>query len=383
MKRNMQILVLVAVIAVFAGKKVFSNDTLYTYIVSGQSNASGRGDAKNISNPIYKNPQTDVFFYQHRIDTKEQPLPSNTFIDLEPGSGYGQYGLDRTEFGPEVALGRHLADTYSNRKILIYKCAKGATSLHAGWQKDKYCYIELKKGLDDMKSKLDQKGTPYKMMGFAWTQGESDSDAKNGSGVYYKDELKDLIDRVRVDLFDGRKAPFALSRLSDNQYGSLNQGVKTVRKAQTDMPGLVDIVATLDTDNDDLYTTRTNSVNIHFDANGQINIGIGLAKLLIALSDDATAIGKAGFNGKNAVVKKEDAFFAVTAFKMSITVPVESNFSLSLYNMTGKKVVELFNGNAKGGVIEIPFTGATLATGIYSVVIKIGNSVSVHKLMFK
>ena len=34
-----------------------------------------------------------------------------------------------------------------------------------------------------MKSKLNQKGTPYKMMGFAWTQGESDSDSKNGSGV--------------------------------------------------------------------------------------------------------------------------------------------------------------------------------------------------------
>lgn len=355
------------------------NDTLYVYIVSGQSNASGLGNATKINNPIYQNPQKDVLFYQHRIDGSKQPLPSDKFIDLEPGSGYGSKGLDITEFGPEVALGRHLADIYPDRKILIFKCAKGSTSLHGNWLQGKKCYVALKKGIDEMKYKLNQKGTPYKMMGFVWTQGETDAKPENGSGAYYKDELKDFIECVRVDFFDGRQAPFVLSRLSDNQYGSMNQGVQTVRKAQTNMPGLVGNVATIDTDDDDLYTAP----NIHFDANGLINIGKAFADKLKDLSNDATAIALENLNAKNAIVKKDGLSFIVTRSKISIVVPVESNLSISIYSMTGKKVATLHNGNAKVGVVEVPFNSANLASGIYSVAIKTGDFVSVQKLLFK
>jgi hypothetical protein len=61
-----------------------------------------------------------------------------------------------------------------------------------------------------------------------------------------------------------------------------------VRKAQTEVPGILNNVACLDTDDDILFTTRKD--RIHYNANGQINMGKLLAAKLIKLNGGSTAI---------------------------------------------------------------------------------------------
>jgi len=114
----------------------------------------------------------------------------------------------------------------------------------------------------------------------AWMQGESDANAAHANA--YQDNLVDLIRRVREDLFDDADAPFVLTRLSVNQYGTMRDTVQTVRDAQTNVPNLVANVAFVDTDDDTLFTTY-DSAPVHFDANGQINLGNALGKAFVSL----------------------------------------------------------------------------------------------------
>ena len=105
---------------------------------------------------------------------------------------------------------------------------------------------------------------------------------KAGVSLAYQSSLVDLVGRVRSDFFDGTDAPFVLTRFSDNQYGSLNSHVQAVRNAQTNVAGLLANVTTIDTDDNALYTVRPGNI-IHFDANGQINLGSAIANEMLTL----------------------------------------------------------------------------------------------------
>lgn len=64
-------------------------------------------------------------------------------------------------------------------------------------------------------------------------------------------------------------------------------------------------------------------------------------------------------------------------------IPVESNLSLAIYSMAGKKIANLFNEDVKVGQVDISYDRVNLANGIYSIVAKINNTVSCRKLLVK
>lgn len=75
--------------------------------------------------------------------------------------------------------------------------------------------------------------------------------------------------------------------------------------------------------------------------------------------------------------------FSVTATHLSLTLPKPFNLSVSLYSINGRKIAELFSGNAKAGVVNLSLVQNGLATGIYSTVVKADNIVFVRKLIIK
>ncbi len=72
--------------------------------------------------------------------------------------------------------------------------------------------------------------------------------------------------------------------------------------------------------------------------------------------------------------------FAVIASQLSLTLPEQASLSVSLFSMNGRKVAELFSGNAQAGVLNFNLTKNNLATGIYSVMVKADNVVFVRKI---
>ncbi len=62
-------------------------------------------------------------------------------------------------------------------------------------------------------------------------------------------------------------------------------------------------------------------------------------------------------------------------------VPTEQKVTLEVFDLLGRKVKTLFDGNAKRGIVAVDFNAAGLASGIYFYTIKAGNFSSTKKLM--
>ncbi len=83
------------------------------------------------------------------------------------------------------------------------------------------------------------------------------------------------------------------------------------------------------------------------------------------------------------LINKEQIGFTVKASTLSLSLPIISNLSVSVFSLNGRKVAELFNGNAPQGVINLDLKKYSLATGIYSVLVKSKNTLFVRKLIIK
>ena len=256
------------------------------YFLAGQSNASGRGDVEDIpaGSPLAA-PQTDVQFYWRKtLSSSNGNLTQDTFIPLQVDSGHGSNSPDAhlVEFGPEVSMGRTLADLFPARNILIIKYSHGGSNLHTQWAAGGVRYNDFIGTVTDALEDITDAGATYQLRGTVWVQGESDASSATNAGNY-QTNLTDLISRIRTDVFAGEGAPFVLSRLSDNQYSSVTGNVGTVRTAQQQTAEAMENVEWVDAD-DAAFSTYSNGM-IHFDANGVINLGESLGQAMGALVD--------------------------------------------------------------------------------------------------
>jgi len=62
-------------------------------------------------------------------------------------------------------------------------------------------------------------------------------------------------------------------------------------------------------------------------------------------------------------------------------LPEKSNVTLKVYDMFGREVVRLFEGEQNGGKYEVEFNGANLPGGIYFCQLQAGNFLAVRKLL--
>jgi hypothetical protein len=249
---------------------------LRVILLAGQSNADGRADPAELPTaPIdLQQPQNDVdLFYSTEGGTP-------TLTTLTPGLS------ETSGFGPEISLGRNMADLWSvedRTRIAIIKYANGGTNLQNHWKAggdatttgDGPEYIVFQQTVADGLSAL---ATAYPdavldFQGMVWMQGESD--AVNGFESSYQTNLTSFITDVRATY--GADLPFIIGRLSSAQTDLPAGALATVRTAQTNVAATIPRVGLVDTD-----TFGVLPDNLHFDGAGQQSLGQASAFALIS-----------------------------------------------------------------------------------------------------
>ena len=149
------------------------------YFLAGQSNASGRGDASQIAaDSPFAEPQTDVQFYWRKtLVVTNGNLTQNEFISLQVGSGHGRNnpGSFPVEFGPELGMGRTLADQFPDRNIVIIKYSHGGSNLHTDWADGGTRYNTFISTVNDALGDITAAGATFQLKGIVWMQGEADA----------------------------------------------------------------------------------------------------------------------------------------------------------------------------------------------------------------
>lgn len=253
------------------------------YLLSGQSNANGRGDAAELVAP-YNTAQNDVLFYYHKTqNATNNSLPEDQWISLAPGSGHGTYGqVKPIELGPEVGFGRTLADARPARKVAILKYAHGGSDLHTEWSATGSLYATFLSNITIATRAIHEAGHTYQIKGMLWQQGEADAGSATTANAY-EANLTSLINRVRNDVFDGQPMPFIIGKLSTNQtFYNQTPGspFQVVRAAQDAVAANLTNVTTIHADGPD-HPVRADKV--HFSGIGQRALGVSHANAILAL----------------------------------------------------------------------------------------------------
>jgi len=254
-------------------KPLATPDALVTRVrvilVGGQSNADGRAAVSSLPANLQA-PQADVDLYCRAGSG------SPVFTTLRPGlSGTSQ-------FGPEVVLGRRLADLYANEpgtRVALIKYARGGTNLQTQWKAggdattsgDGPDYVSFQQTVTDGRALLAAKypSASLELDSMVWMQGESD--AVPGTASLYQANLTTFIADVRAT-YDP-SLPFIIGRLSSQQTSLDSTSLNTVRAAQ-------DAVAAADP-RTAIFSTDGFSVasdHLHFDAAGQQALGSAFAE---------------------------------------------------------------------------------------------------------
>lgn len=244
------------------------------YLLGGQSNADGRADPSGLpTSPInLQQPQNDIDFYE---------VEAGGLTTLRP----------LTQFGPEITLGRDLADELADgttTRLAIIKYAVGATNLEVDWQPggdattsgDGPEYVSFQNTVTSGMAALAAAypDATIEIEGMLWVQGERD--ANQGYANSYNANLSAFIADVRATYGSG--LPFIISRLSTKQTTIDTTALNTIRAAQDAVAGADPLAGLVDAD------TFTVFDNLHYDSAGQQALGSAAADQLLLLLPPAT-----------------------------------------------------------------------------------------------
>ncbi len=243
------------------------------YLLGGQSNAEGRALNSNLPASL-QGSQADVMFF-YDVD--------GSWGTLAPGTGgLSTTGGNASQFGPEVTLGRTLADDNPDRNIAIVKYGVGNTNLHTQWDPDDTGadnqYDDFVTTVNNAISTLPA-GVTYSIKGMLWMQGENDAPTTSGNGVStnslaYEAYLTNFISSVRTE-FGVPEMPFVIGQLGHlRDVPVSNTNWTIVQSAQARVAALDPNVAMVI--NTDLQLKDL----VHYNAEGQQTLGTNFAKAL-------------------------------------------------------------------------------------------------------
>jgi hypothetical protein len=281
----------------------------HVFILAGQSNAVGSGTIGTyLSQPDVVNrygrdlsQQTDVeLFYRISLegncffgdpaivyDSGGQwiPLgPQQTSLNTEEQSCNPFYN-DRTNatgFGPEISLGRYLADNIPH-PVAIIKFAVGATQLGdpvQGWMPGAQLYDELISIIETATHALTTRGNTFEIRGVFWMQGESDATDRNSRQVYrrYEENLTQMIASLR-ERTNHPFLPFIMGEISPHS-GSRAKYEYEVRDAKFQVAANDPFALLVNTRD---LEKRPND-EIHYSSQGQLDLGQRFGEAYIYLS---------------------------------------------------------------------------------------------------
>lgn len=240
-------------------------------LMGGQSNADGRAVVSELptSPQNLQDPQNDIsFFYKVQGGT-------GTLTTLRPGLS------ETSQFGPEILLGRRLADLHeseTNTRVAIIKYANGGTTLATHWKgggdatttNDGTDYLTFQQTVTEGLAALAAAYplATLDLQSMVWLQGESD--AVSGLASSYQNNLTTFISDVRATY--GASLPFVIARLSIQQTNLNATHLATVRAAQDAVAAADPRTAIFSTDDFGLKADA-----LHFDGSGQQSIGSAFA----------------------------------------------------------------------------------------------------------
>lgn len=264
------------------------------FIVAGGANALGRGTDVAELPPEYQSPQNDVLFWYEEgsLSSVQNPalrVRSNGFVPLhyQIDTTGTTFGGPESGFGPELSLGRKLADMVYDGYVIpdsvaIVKFAFDSTSLAVDWHPDSTgsLFDQLIEHIDLALSEIESRGHSATARGLFWLQGEQDAqDAV--FAAEYANNLNRLVCRLRWHSGYGQfvaiigRQPISGANSCCYSFPHLT----TVRSAQA---GLRD--STPCADWLDLDTLATNADSVHLGSLSQLLAG---GQAAIAMGDCA------------------------------------------------------------------------------------------------
>jgi cysteine-rich repeat protein len=257
---------------------VAAADPVQVFIVGGQSNAVGYGSDANLLPPALYAPQADVRFWfdegsffsivnpSLRIDSGDAFVP--LAFQSDPSTLTFAGPVDG--FGPEIKLGRLLADAAS-MQIAVVKFAVSGSSLAVDWNPATpgSFYHQMRDDVAGALAALAAAGDSGQVAAFFWMQGEADA-MTGPTAAAYEANLTAFIAQLRADLANAA-LPFVFGRINVNIDTSCCFSFPfkdAVRTAQANVAGAVARTAMVDTDDLPLIADT-----LHFTAAGQLGLG--------------------------------------------------------------------------------------------------------------
>ena len=185
------------------------------FILAGQSNMDGRGDASNLSETEMKllsNASQKIYFVYKGTVGEGNAIRYKGALDFtNPWSFVKKKFRIEKCFGPELFFGIELVKNHPNHDYLFIKRSQGGTSLYGAWnpnwsfekasffnEQDKpKLYQDFINLVDAELAKLNPDS--YEIVGMLWVQGETDSNTINGTiaADTYHQNLENLVNSVR------------------------------------------------------------------------------------------------------------------------------------------------------------------------------------------
>ncbi len=208
---------LLLLLVVLLGSKQLHADVYDVYLLAGQSNMDGRGDADDLSETQRRCPADAMIFYRNPPHASDGWSPLATGFSVPPKF---KGALPSTKFGPEIGFAATVARSTTANKLGLIKGAKGGTSLRVDWNPGRAgepdsqgpCYRDFIETIELATSELTDKGHSYVIRGLLWHQGESDS---RSSEQRYRMRLTELINRIRQDV-GNPDLPVVIGEVFDN-----------------------------------------------------------------------------------------------------------------------------------------------------------------------
>jgi len=216
------------------------------FVLAGGSNMVGRGDTGKLPANL-KDPSKNIEFYEF---------------------GRQESMTAHSNFGPEITFADEITKALPNQKLILIKRAQDNTPLYM-WSSDR-----IYKGLiDDVKKATDGKSVEFASV--LWYGGGADVSSSVTTEKYLED-FRQFIERLRTDI-GSKDLPFIYARIDPPQTSVRNR--EQVRQAQELAEQKIPNMKMISADG-----LSKLSDNLHFDTDGQIELGKRFAQAYLQIS---------------------------------------------------------------------------------------------------
>ncbi|MCX6237904.1 MAG: Ig-like domain-containing protein [Bacteroidia bacterium] len=256
------------------------------FLLAGQSNMSGDGKTFDLYYPSI-NTDLRITEVQHDVSmwwsNVYGSVTNHQWKDHRPNM------MNDNQFGPEITLGRKLADSLG-KKVYFIKIAQGGSSLKKDWTPNGggslFIYNILTQEVAFGIQALRDEGWVPEIRGLFWHQGETDS-MYDDQASKYEDNLRGFIANVRA-FVGNHNLPFFIGELGAIYPSSIFPFRSVVVSAQnavvngpTPVPDTY-LIKTSDLGLLKEYTSSGIETGVHYDSHGYLVLGQRFANIFLS-----------------------------------------------------------------------------------------------------